>query len=108
MQYVSNYFLFKMTKALHIIKFILNRELHKKKVFAYIYKVLCKQINFTDCEHKEEIKKSIFTYFVKTIGHNFIKQLNRIMQGSDQRPIPASASNIFKLCKDIYKKTYKK
>lgn len=108
LKYVSNYFLFQMTEALNIIRFIFNTGFHKRKIFAATYNVLCEKINFTDCEHNSSIKKSIFTYFIKIIGHDFIRQLNRILNGHDRRFIPANAPKIFIQCRDVFKKTFKK
>lgn len=97
-----------MKYALAIIKYIFNRDLHKKNVVSHTLRMLCEKISLTPCFHDESIKRNIFTYFIKVNLFNYCGQLNKIIRGLDQRPIPKSAPKIFQMSKKVYCNTMKR
>lgn len=106
LKYVNSEFLNKLKSALGLMRFILNRDLHKKNVVEHITKTLMKTFSFTSCFHDNKIKMQVFKYFIiKVQLFNYTTQLNRIIRGLDLRSIPNNAPKFFLSAKSMYQTT---
>lgn len=105
LKYVSKEFLDKLKSALGLIRYILNRDLHKKNLVEHIRKMLMEKFSFTLCFHDDIIKSQVFKYFIKVQLFNYTTQLNRIVRGLDLRPIPNNAPKFFLSAKSMYQTT---
>ena len=102
LKYVNPNFLEKMKTTLSIIKFILNKDLHRVNLIKYIEKILMERIYFTDCFHDAKVKMGIFRYFIRVNLFNYCKQINSVLRGQDQRISPKNAPKSFLAAKKIF------
>ena len=96
----------KIKQAVAIIKFIFNRDLHKKEVMFYILQTLKQKIKLTYCNHNLKIWQVIFSYLIKVCAFNYISQINQVLKGQNLKKIPPNASLYFKHAKSMWEKYF--
>lgn len=108
LKYVNSVFNDKLKEALTIIKYIFNKHLYKPGIINFTLNKLKERIFFTNCEHDEIIKTTIFKYFIKINLFNYCKQVNHIFRGLDLRNVPKNAPKLFICAKNLYNSTSKR
>lgn len=98
LKYINRIFYNNITCAYNIILYLVPIVLRKQFFSHSIVECIKARVNFNfaQCDHAVELESKIITYFLRIVIFNYLKQITRILQGRDQRPLPATAAAIFR------------
>ncbi|XP_050293323.1 uncharacterized protein LOC126733910 [Anthonomus grandis grandis] len=91
--------------ACTLIKFMLGKDLHKRRVLNHVMNYVSNEIQFTYCEHSEKITKLIVNHLIKINTEKYIDQINEVLKGKYFKHWPSNSSTYLKKADKLGKKS---